>query len=57
MARIDNLSDADRYRIEQARRVLAERPDFSDAQAVAHRLGRVEIALQQLVDVFDEGSA
>jgi hypothetical protein len=57
MARIENLSDADRYRIEQARRVLAERPDFSDAQAVAHRLGRVEIALQQLVDVFDEGGA
>ena len=59
MARIENLSDHDRFRLDQVRKLLAEvgQSDSSDDQAVARRLGCVEVALQQLVDVFDEAGA
>jgi hypothetical protein len=56
MARIE-LSDADRYRIEQARKVLAEPRDFSNGQAVSHRLGRVEVALEELLQIFGDEAA
>jgi hypothetical protein len=57
MARIEDLTDHDVYRIEQARKADAEtgRLDFSDDRAVAHRLGRVEVALKQLLEMLDEG--
>jgi hypothetical protein len=58
MARFD-LNDHDRYRIEAARRDLAagKQLDLSDAQAMARRIGRLEVALQQLLEVFDEDGA
>jgi hypothetical protein len=56
MARFE-LTGHDRYRIEAAREELArlQRRDVSDPLAMAHLLGRVEVALRQLLDVFDEG--
>lgn len=56
MARIGNLTDHDRYRIEAARTELAAagRLDLSDDRAMARTIGRLEVALQQLLEVFDE---
>lgn len=54
-ARFD-LTDYDRYRIESARRELAkaEQLDMGDDRAMARTIGRLEVALQQLLEVFDE---
>jgi hypothetical protein len=56
MARIDNLTDHDVYRIRQARKVLAEAGelDWSNGEAVGRRLGRVEVALKQMLEMLDE---
>lgn len=53
-ARFD-LTDFDRYRIEAAREELAraERLDLSDDRAMARTIGRLEVALQHLLEVFD----
>ena len=55
MARMD-LNDYDRYRIAQAREALAkaEQLDMSDDRAMARTIGRLEVALSQLLDVIDE---
>jgi hypothetical protein len=49
-------TDHDRYRIEQARKELAalDNLDMGDDRAMARTLGRLEIALQQLVEMADE---
>jgi hypothetical protein len=51
-----DLTDHDRYRIEQARKELAalDSLDMGDDRAVARALGRLEVALQQLVEMVDE---
>jgi hypothetical protein len=51
-----DLSDHDRYRIAKAREDLAaaKAADLSDGRAVARMLGRLQVALEQLLDVFDE---
>lgn len=56
MARITDLTDHDRYRIAQARRDLAaaRQLDKPGDQATAHMLGRLEVALEQLLEVFGE---
>jgi hypothetical protein len=55
MARID-LTDFDRFRVEQARAVLAavELLDLGDGRAMARMIGRLEFVLQQLLEVVDE---
>ena len=55
MARFD-LSDRDRYRIDSAREELAnaEQLDLRDDRAMARTIGRLQVALGQLLDVFDE---
>jgi hypothetical protein len=49
----------DRYRIEQARAELAalDSLDLGDDHAVVRTLGRLEVALQQLVEMADEAVA
>jgi hypothetical protein len=49
------LNDHDRYRIAQAREALAkaEQLDMSDDRALCRMLGRLEVALSQLLDVID----
>lgn len=56
MARFD-LTDHDRYRIEKAREELAAagRLDLSDDRAMARTIGRLEVALRQLLEMLDEG--
>jgi hypothetical protein len=55
MGRID-LTDHDRYRIEAARRELAavEQLDMADDRAMARMIGRLEVVLQQLLEMLDE---
>jgi hypothetical protein len=55
MARFD-LSDHDHYRIRVAREELAraKRLDLADDRAMARAIGRLEVALGQLLEVFDE---
>lgn len=55
MPRFD-LTDHDRYRIAKARQELAalKRLDLADDRAMAHTLGRVEVVLQQLLEMLDE---
>ncbi|MEV6398141.1 hypothetical protein AB0M39_25785 [Streptomyces sp. NPDC051907] len=50
------LNDHDRYRIGQAREALAAAAvvDLSDDRALCRMLGRLEVALSQLLDVIDE---
>ena len=57
VARIEDLSAHDRYRIEAARAELAavDGLDLSDDRAMARTIGRLEVVLRQLLDVFDEG--
>jgi hypothetical protein len=56
MARIENLTGHDRDRIGQARRVLAEAQQLgkADGPAKDRMAGRVQVALEQLLGVFDE---
>lgn len=56
MARFD-LNDHDRYRIEKAREELAavKQLDLADDRAMARTIGRLEVALKQLLEVFDGG--
>ncbi|MEV7034586.1 hypothetical protein AB0N99_30695 [Streptomyces sp. NPDC093272] len=51
-----DLTEYDRYRIAAARRELAkaEQLDMSDDRAMARTIGRLEVALQQLLEVFGE---
>ncbi|MET8947445.1 hypothetical protein ABZX30_28850 [Streptomyces sp. NPDC004542] len=53
------LTGHDRYRIEAARRDLAaaERLDMSDDRAMARTIGRLEVALRQLLEMVDETAA
>ncbi|WP_045563002.1 hypothetical protein [Streptomyces sp. FxanaA7] len=55
MARFE-LTDHDRYRIEAARRELAnaQQLDMSDDRAMARRIGRLEVVLQQLLEMLAE---
>lgn len=57
-ARFD-LGAYDRYRIEAAREELAnaEQLDLRDDRAMARTIGRLAVALRQLLDVFDEEAA
>jgi hypothetical protein len=59
MARIDNLTGHDRHRIDQARRDLAaaKQLDRSDGQATDRMFGRLEVAVQQLLEMLDEAGA
>jgi hypothetical protein len=52
-------TEHDRYRIEQARAELdaLETLDMGDDRAMARALGRLEVALQQLVEMADEAVA
>jgi hypothetical protein len=54
-----DLSDFDRYRLGQTREALAaaEATDKGDGKAAAHALGRLEVAVKHLLDVFDEHEA
>jgi hypothetical protein len=56
MARFE-LTGHDRYRIEKAREELAaaEQLDLSDDRAMARTIGRLEVALKQLLEILDEG--
>jgi hypothetical protein len=56
MARFD-LTEHDRYRIEAARKELATPVDLADDRAMARRIGRLEVALQQLLEMLDEDGA
>ena len=53
------LSDADRYRIGEAREALADagHVDVGDDVALARTVGRLEVVLKHLLDVFDEHEA
>jgi len=59
MARIEDLTDHDRYRIEKAREYLvaSEQLNLSDDRAMARMLGRLEVAVRQLLEMLDEGGA
>ncbi|MBA2951611.1 hypothetical protein [Streptomyces himalayensis] len=59
VARIENLTVHDRYRIEKAREALAasERLDLSDDRAMARMLGRLESSLSQLLELLDEAAS
>lgn len=56
MARFE-LTGHDRYRVERAREELARAAelDLSDDRAMARTIGRLEVALKQLLEVFDGG--
>ncbi|WP_192582745.1 hypothetical protein [Streptomyces triticiradicis] len=58
MARFE-LTDHDRYRIEKAREDLAaaKKIDRGDEQAADRMFGRLEVAVQQLLEMLDEGAA
>ncbi|MFR9796605.1 hypothetical protein ACL02U_11975 [Streptomyces sp. MS06] len=47
-----------RYRVEKAREELsrAQQLDLSDGREMARTIGRLEVALSQLLDVIDECS-
>ncbi|PKT71850.1 hypothetical protein CW362_16445 [Streptomyces populi] len=53
------MTDRDRYRVTQARAELdaLETLDLGDDRAMARALGRIEVALQQLVEMVDEAVA
>ena len=55
MRRFD-LTDHDRYRIEQAREALAaaKQLDMGDDRAMARMIGRLETVLKQLLDMLGE---
>ncbi|WP_330347514.1 hypothetical protein [Streptomyces sp. NBC_00582] len=55
MARFQ-MNDHDRYRIEAARRELAtaKELDMGDDEAMARTIGRLEVALAQLLEMLDE---
>ncbi|MFI0964623.1 hypothetical protein ACH4S8_24980 [Streptomyces sp. NPDC021080] len=50
------MTGHDRYRIEQARKTLAalDDLDMGDDRAMASTIGRLEVTLQQLVEMVDE---
>lgn len=48
------LNRHDAYRIQAAREVLAAPVDMGDDRAMAGRLGRLEVALEQLLAMLDE---
>lgn len=54
-----DLTALDRYRIAQVREALAaaEQTDAADGEATARALGRLEVAVKHLLDVFDEHEA
>lgn len=56
MARFE-MTGHDRYRIEKAREELAaaERLDLSDDRAMARTIGRLKVALKQLLEMLEEG--
>ncbi|MFJ9740846.1 hypothetical protein [Streptomyces sp. NPDC101166] len=51
------LNQSDRCRIDAARHELvnAQQLDMSDDRAMARTIGRLEVALQQLLEMFGEG--
>ncbi|WP_406418365.1 hypothetical protein [Streptomyces sp. NBC_01614] len=55
MARFE-MTGHDRYRIDKAREELAKAAelDMSDDRAMARTMGRLELALQQLLEMLDE---
>jgi hypothetical protein len=56
MARFE-LNGHDRYRIEAAREALSEvqRLDMGDDRAMARMIGRLEVTVQQLLEMVGEG--
>ncbi|MEH0553407.1 hypothetical protein [Streptomyces sp. B21-101] len=54
MSRFD-LAGHDEYRVRKAREELAAAPDMSDDRPMARKIGRLEVALQQLLEMLDEG--
>ncbi|MFD5566623.1 hypothetical protein [Streptomyces cadmiisoli] len=55
MARFE-MTGHDRYRVEKAREELARAGDLdlADDRAMARTIGRLEVALQLLLDMLDE---
>lgn len=53
------LTDHDRYRVEKAREELARAGSLNllDETAMARTIGRLEVALSQLVEMVDEAVA
>jgi hypothetical protein len=49
----------DRYRIESAREALAAAKsiDWSDAEAGPHMVGRLQVVVENLLDILDEHQA
>jgi hypothetical protein len=52
------MNGTDRYRVGAAREALAglESLDMGDDRAMARTIGRLEVALQQLVEMVDEAT-
>lgn len=48
------LNEHDTYRIQKARETLAAAVDWADDRAMARRIGRLEIALEQMLEMLDE---
>lgn len=53
------MTEHDRYRVQKAREELAaaESLNLLDERAMARTIGRLEVALQQLVEMVDEAVA
>ncbi|MDR3083110.1 MAG: hypothetical protein LBV60_19690 [Streptomyces sp.] len=51
------LTGHDLYLIEKAREELAAGVDLSDDRAMARKIGRLEVALQQLLEMLDADGA
>lgn len=53
------MTEHDRYRVAKAREALAatESLNLLDERAMARTIGRLEVALQQLVEMADEAGA
>lgn len=50
------MSERDDYRVRAARKELSAPVDLSDARAMARKIGRLEVALEQLLEMLDEGA-
>jgi len=48
------LNEYDEHRVQKAREELAADPDLADDRAMARKIGRLEVVLQQLLEMLDE---
>ncbi|MER6402982.1 hypothetical protein ABT269_05500 [Streptomyces viridosporus] len=48
------MSEHDEYRVRKAREELSAPVDLTDTHAMIRRVGRLEVALEQLLDLLDE---